>query len=454
PTLRDSLFCLNWPALPGDTFPQAAVSPTWIVVAADPHHLPPGLHQAPIHPDLNHPDLNDTDLVIWALPISEESEHDALPRIHTLTQHVLTQLQHWLTRPDTLHTPLVILTCHAIATSIHDRAPNLAHAAAWALIHTTQNEHPGRINLIDTDPAADERLLINVLAALGHTPTEPQLALRHGTAHIPRLTRTTTLTPPPTPTWDLEGTVLITGGSGALAGVFAEHLVTKHGIRHLLLVSRRGPDAPGATEFHQRLTDLGAHVTFTACDTSNPTELATLLQSIPTQHRLIAVIHAAGILADAVITELTETQLDTVLAAKADTAWHLHQLTATQDLAAFVVFSSAAATLGNPGQANYAAANAVLDALAHQRHRQQLPATSLAWGYWQTPSGMTAHLSQLDQARIGRASLTPISTEHGLALFDAALTHQQPALVLAPLNLRALDRLGRTNTLPPILAAP
>ncbi|WP_308207061.1 beta-ketoacyl reductase, partial [Mycobacterium szulgai] len=215
-------------------------------------------------------------------------------------------------------------------------------------------------------------------------------------------------------------------------------------------MSRRGAAAPGAEELAQRLTELGAQVTITACDTSNRAELATLLDSIPTQHRLTAVIHTAGVLDDAVVTELTETQLDTVLAAKADAAWHLHRLTAEHDLAAFVLFSSAAATLGNPGQANYAAANAVLDALAHHRHRHQFPATSLAWGYWQSASEMTAHLSQLDQARIGRASLTPITTQHGLALFDAALTYQQPALVLAPLNLRALSR--RTD-IPPILSA-
>ncbi|MCV7195283.1 type I polyketide synthase, partial [Mycobacterium angelicum] len=146
-------------------------------------------------------------------------------------------------------------------------------------------------------------------------------------------------------------------------------------------------------------------------------------------------------------------QLDTVLAAKADAAWHLHQLTATQDLAAFVLFSSAAATFGNPGQANYAAANAVLDALAHHRQHHQLPATSLAWGYWDIPSGMTAHLQTVDQARVTRTSLTPISNSQGLALFDAALAQHQPNQVLAPLNPRALDRLARNNTLPPILSA-
>ena len=175
------------------------------------------------------------------------------------------------------------------------------------------------------------------------------------------------LTPPAV--FDPDGTVLITGGTGMLGGLFAEHLVTGYGVRHLLLVSRRGPAAPGAGELQQRLTGLGAQVTISAADISNPAQLAALLEAIPAEHRLSAVIHTAGVLDDAVVTELTGEQLDAVLAAKADAAWHLHQLTADTDLDAFVVFSSAAGVLGAPGQANYAAANAVLDALAHHRHR-------------------------------------------------------------------------------------
>ncbi|ORA06881.1 hypothetical protein BST12_29200, partial [Mycobacterium angelicum] len=142
-------------------------------------------------------------------------------------------------------------------------------------------------------------------------------------------------------------------------------------------------------------------------------------------------------------------QLDTVLSAKADAAWHLHELTAERELAAFVLFSSASATLGNPGQANYAAANAVLDALAHHRPG----ATSLAWGYWDSPSGMTAHLNEVDQARVTRTAWNPITPDRGLALFDSALAHPRPALLPAPLNSRALARQARHNTLPPILSA-
>ena len=251
---------------------------------------------------------------------------------------------------------------------------------------------------------------------------------------------------------DREGTVVITGGTGVLGRIFCEHLITQYGIRHLLLLSRSGPAAWGAAQLHEQLSGLGAQVTITACDTSDPVELAAALGTIPAQHRLTAVVHAAGILDDAVVTELTGDQLDAVMTAKADAAWHLHHLTQDQNLAAFVLFSSAAGILGAPGQANYAAANAVLDALAWHRHRHHQPATSLAWGLWQTPTGMTGHLSALDHTRLSRHGLPPITIDHGLALFDAALPPHQPALVLSPLPPRALARQARDNTLPAILS--
>ncbi len=257
----------------------------------------------------------------------------------------------------------------------------------------------------------------------------------------------------PPAVWDPEGTVLITGGTGMLGGIVAEHLVTRYGVKHLLLVSRRGPDAPGAGDLQQRLARLGAQVAIDACDTSDPAELAALLDSIDTGHPLTAVIHSAGVLDDAMVTALTAEQLDAVLAAKADAAWHLHRLTADRDLAAFVLFSSAAGILGSPGQANYAAANAFLDALARERNHTQRQATSVAWGYWQTPSGMTGHLDATDVSRLSSTGLIPITSEHGTALFDAALARQRPNVVASPINTGALTRHARHHTLDPVLSA-
>ncbi|MGH3159650.1 MAG: beta-ketoacyl synthase N-terminal-like domain-containing protein, partial [Streptosporangiaceae bacterium] len=195
------------------------------------------------------------------------------------------------------------------------------------------------------------------------------------------------------------------------------HLITRHGARRLLLTSRRGPAADGATNLAEELTALGAQVEIAACDTSDPQALATLLAG----RTLTAVIHAAGTLDDATLQALTPRHLDAVLCPKADAAWHLHQLTRGQDLAAFVFFSSIAGTLGTPGQANYAAASAFLDALARHRQTDGLPATSLAWGLWATTSGMTASMTTADRQRLNSLGIQPLTTSEALTLLDEAL---------------------------------
>ncbi|OSC35104.1 hypothetical protein B8W66_23475, partial [Mycobacterium decipiens] len=464
---RQGLFELTWPALPADTFPTPAVLPPWALVSSHPDDLASTLGQSSqctVYTDLAAIQPCPP-LVIWDLtpgpdftsPAAEGDTDGPLQHVHALTRHTLGGLQTWLTRPDTTRTHLVILTRHAVTTSPDDHSPDLAHAATWALVHSAQNEHPGRITTIDVDTTPTTgHALANVLTTLTNptrgADTEPQLALRQGVGYRPRLTPTAPDTISPPVVLDPEGTVLITGGTGMLGGVFAEHVVTNYGVRHLVLVSRSGPDAPGAGELHQRLAQLGAQVSITACDTSNPTALAAVLANITTEHPLRAIIHTAAVIDDAVVTELTGEQLDTVLTAKADTAWHLHHLTADIKLDAFVVFSAAAAVLGAPGLANYAAANAFLDALAHHRHHHGLPATSLAWGYWQTP-GIAAHVDTVSQARFTRNHLIPITTEHGLALFDAALACRQPNLVPAPLNTHALARHARQGALPAILSS-
>ncbi|MFE6505263.1 type I polyketide synthase, partial [Kitasatospora sp. NPDC057738] len=201
---------------------------------------------------------------------------------------------------------------------------------------------------------------------------------------------------------DPEGTVLITGGTGTLGGLLARHLVAEHGVRHLLLLSRRGADGPGAAELADELRDLGAETTLAACDAADRDALAAVLAAIPAEHPLTGVIHTAGVVDDGVVTALTAEQLATVLRPKADAALHLHELTADRDLAMFVLFSSVAAVLGPPGQGNYAAANGFLDALAAQRRARGLAGVSLAWGLWAESSGITGHLTGADLARAAR----------------------------------------------------
>ncbi|WP_344570918.1 type I polyketide synthase, partial [Streptomyces axinellae] len=426
-----------------------------------------------------------------------EGGGDAARAAHALTRHALALLQDWLAleneagpktgsggAPEPASGPptearLVLLTRHAVATTPEQPLVDPSAAALWGLVRSAQAENPGRFQLVDTDGTDASREALMEAVATG----EPQIALREGRAYMPRLARVALPASASErsaasaasavsavsavsaaseggggaagvpSTLDPDGTVLITGGTGTLGGLLARHLVAEHGVRHLLLTSRRGPDAPGATELAAELTTAGAHVTITACDTTDRQTLATLLATIPDQHPLTAVIHTAGALDDGVLTSLTPEQLATTLRPKVDTAWNLHELTAGTDLSAFVLYSSAAGTLGNPGQANYAAANTFLDALAHHRHTQGLPATSLAWGLWEQTSGLTSHLANGEQTRLARGGVLPLSSEEGMALFDGALGLEGGghALVLAKFDNKALRAEAEAGSLPPVL---
>ncbi|MGV2921901.1 SDR family NAD(P)-dependent oxidoreductase, partial [Streptomyces alfalfae] len=233
-------------------------------------------------------------------------------------------------------------------------------------------------------------------------------------------------------------TVLITGGTGTLGGMLARHLVAERGARRLLLLGRRGPDAPGAAELTAELRAKGAEVTVVACDVADRRRLAEVLAAIPAEHPLGTVVHTAGDLDDGVFDALTPERLARVLRPKAEGAWNLHELTRGTDLAEFVMFSGAAGVLGNPGQSNYAAASSFLDALAQHRRALGLPGTSLAWGYWEQATGLTKHLSEGDTGRMARGGLLPLPSADGLALFDLARGADEPLQVPMRLDLAAL----------------
>ncbi|MET0474457.1 MAG: type I polyketide synthase [Mycobacterium sp.] len=246
------------------------------------------------------------------------------------------------------------------------------------------------------------------------------------------------------------GTVLITGGTGMAGASVARHVVANHGVRHLVLLSRRGPDAPGAAELVAELTDAGAHVQVVAADAADRDALGKGLAGIDHQHALSAVIHTAGVIDDAVVTSLTPERVDSVLRAKVDAAWNLHELTRDLDLSAFVMFSSMAGLVGASGQANYSAANAYLDALAAHRRAHGLPAMSLGWGLWEQASGMTGHLQDVDLARLNRDGILALAVDDALALFDEALTVDEPFLVPARIDRVALRTKSTAGTLPPM----
>ena len=247
------------------------------------------------------------------------------------------------------------------------------------------------------------------------------------------------------------GTALVTGGTGELGALVARHLVAEHGMRSLILLSRRGLQAPGADALEAELTALGAQVTIAACDVSEREQLEAVLDAVPADRPLSVVVHCAAVLDDGVLGGLTDERIDRVLAPKLDAAWHLHELTEHLDLQAFVLFSSAAGILGTPGQANYAAANVFLDALAAHRQTRGLPAVSMAWGAWAQVSEMTGTLSKTDLLRLQRTGVRALSSEEGIELMDAAYGAGEALVVPVRLDLSALRAQARHGELHPLL---
>ncbi|AQW50870.1 type I polyketide synthase [Streptomyces violaceusniger] len=357
---------------------------------------------------------------------------------HQATTQTLTLLQTYLAEDRFADSHLVVLISGA----------DLAHAAARGLIRSAQSENPGRILLVDVDGHADSLDALPTAVASG----EQEVAVRNGEVRTPRLARATVAAETQAPAWNPDGTVLITGASGTLGMLFARHAVTERGARHLLLLSRRGDQAPGAPELTAELAALGAEAHWAACDAADRSALAEVIASVPAAHPLTAVIHTAGVLDDGVIASLTPDRMAHVLRPKVDAAWNLHELTRDHhpDLSAFVLFSSAAGVFGGAGQGNYAAANAFLDALAQHRTAQGLPATSLAWGLWAESGGMAGELDEAELDRLRRGGVAAITADQGRELFDLADTADEALLVPMPLDLAALRAQASAGMLPPL----
>ncbi|WP_442906186.1 type I polyketide synthase [Kitasatospora sp. NBC_00458] len=360
---------------------------------------------------------------------------DPVVGVREVAAGVLGVLQGWTADERWAGSRLVVVTRGAVAVESGADVADLAAASVWGLVRSAQSEHPGRFVLVDVDGDVSG-VLPGVLAC-----DEPQVAVRGGAAFVPRLARVERSAPAggDEPAGGLGfaagGTVLVTGATGTLGALVARHLVVGHGVRRLVLASRSGADAPGAAELVAELTGAGASVTVEACDVADRDALAALLARIPAQAPLTGIVHTAGVLDDGVIESLTPERLDTVLRPKLDAAWHLHELTEHLDLSAFVLFSAVAGTFGAPGQGNYAAANAFLDALAQHRRAKGLPAVSLAWGFWEELSSLTGKLKDNQIRRITGGGLVAMRSQEGLELFDAACATGDALLVPARLDL-------------------
>ncbi|MFE9408177.1 SDR family NAD(P)-dependent oxidoreductase, partial [Streptomyces sp. NPDC006704] len=373
-------------------------------------------------------------IVIHCAEESEAASPGTPDVVRDTAWRVLALLRRWLVDERFAASRFVVVTRRGVAVSrpgedVED-VLDLAGAAVWGLMRAVREEHPGRVTLVDVDGTPESQEALTAASLAAGTDREPEIALREGAAFAPRLVRVAS-TPTPAGTGDLSevtgdqlalgGTVLVTGGTGGLGRVLARHLVTEHGVRHLLLLSRRGPAAEGADKLAAQLAELGASVDIVACDASDEDQLAAALANIPADRPLTGVVHAAGVLGDATLASMTSDGFASVLRPKVDAALNLHRLTADARLKMFVLFSSAAGTLGAAGQSNYAAANAFLDALAQHRRARGLAGLSLAWGLWDAETGMGDQLADADVRRMARSGMRALSVDEGLAQFDAAL---------------------------------
>ncbi|WP_189598928.1 type I polyketide synthase, partial [Streptomyces pilosus] len=374
-------------------------------------------------------------------------------RVRSATHAVLAALQARATddEEEGETTPLVVTTTGAVSVGGDDPVTDLAGAAVWGMVRSAQAENPGRFVLADLDGDPASRAALAAAVAGG----EPQLAIRAGRVHVPRLVRVTTEEARPArpgagEPWSVgSGTVLVTGGTGGLGSVAARHLVAEHGVRHLLLVSRSGMAAEGAADVVAELTGAGAEVRVAACDVGDRVALAELIAGIDPDHPLTAVVHTAGVAANGVIGALTPEQVDYVLGPKVDAAWHLHELTRDLPLTAFVLYSSSSSVVDGPGQGNYAAANQFLSALAEHRAGSGLPAHALAWGLWDERRGMIQGLTATDVERTRRWGMTELTPADGLELLDLATATGLPALV--PVHLDPVVIRDRVGGVPPML---
>ncbi|RPF30606.1 type I polyketide synthase [Streptomyces sp. TLI_185] len=297
--------------------------------------------------------------------------------------------------------------------------------------------------------AAEGERLAEALRAAVHAPVHPQVfpvtAVREAVRRRKASGRPVVLDlvgrPALVPT---DGTVLITGGLGAVGRQIAR-LLAEQGVPRLLLTSRQGAADPRAAEVVAELSALGADVEVGSCDVADATALAGVLAGVGEALPLRGVVHCAGVLADGVLAELTPERLAQVLRPKVDGAAHLHRMTAGLPLELFLLISSAAGVVGNAGQANYAAANVYLDQLAHHRRALGLPAVSISFGAW-AGEGLAAEHADLERmARLGHRALTP---EQGRALVELSLRRRTPHLLAWHLDLpRLRDNAAATGTL-------
>ncbi|MFG3142843.1 beta-ketoacyl synthase N-terminal-like domain-containing protein, partial [Streptomyces sp. NPDC048211] len=394
-------------------------------------------------------------VAVWECPVPVGGEVPGV--VHEGLAAVLGVVQEWLADERLAGSRLVVVTRGAVAAGAGAGAGaagvgvgsvvDVRSAGVWGLVRSAQAEHPGRLVLADVPVGADAGAVVDAVA-LGLGSGESQWAVRDGVVVVPRLVRAEPSGVEASVGGGFgSGAVLVTGASGVLGGVVARHLVSVHGVRELVLLSRRGSAAEGMAALELELSGLGVAVEVVACDAADRGALAGVLAG----RSLSGVVHAAGVLDDGIVTSLDAARLSGVLRPKVDAAWHLHELTRDMDLSAFVLFSSAAGVFGTPGQAGYAAANVFLDALAQFRRSQGLVGVSLAWGLWADTSAMTETLGEADVQRMTRSGALALGSDEGLGLLDRAVAGGEGDGLLVPIRLDLAALRRHPDVVPPLL---
>ena len=348
---------------------------TWVVAPAEPglDGLVSAVEDALAHAG--------SDVVVARIALESEAPLSGLAELPPSPARVVSLLAlargGALVSPGLWHTvELVRSYADAPVWLLTQDASEVGSAAVWGLGRTLRQELPERFGgLIDLGTRVEA---VHRWLAAGLAAGEDELRL---TLDGPQGLRWTPSGDAAGDVPELNGTVLITGGTGALGRALASRLVSTHGARHLVLTSRRGPDTPGADGLVQQLLAEGAEtVEIVACDVAQRAAVEALFSQMAEEPPLCAVFHAAGVLRDGPVATLTKDALHEVMAPKVLGALHLDALTRDLPLDAFVLFSSASGALGNAGQGAYAAANTALDAIARARAARGQPARAVAWG--------------------------------------------------------------------------
>jgi len=326
--------------------------------------------------------------------------------------------------------PLWCVTREAVSAEMSDITRSPAQAAVWGFGRVARLERPEQWGgMIDLPALLDRQAMSRFVGVLAGGAGEDEVAVRSSGLLGRRLSRTRVDPGSSAAEWRPEGTVLVTGGTGALGGHVARWLA-RNGAEHLVLLSRRGPDAPGAGELEAELVALGARVSIVACDITDRAALSAVLDSLGEEPPLTAIVHLAAILDDGLIDGLTAERMARVLRLKAGAAVHLHELTSHLDLSAFVLFSSVAGTFGASGQGNYAPGNAFLDGLAEYRRGLGMVATSVAWGTWGGGGMSAGEIGEMSQ----RHGVPKMDPELAVSALPGVVARREPCVVIADIT--------------------